>query len=319
MSLTSKLKGKSPSDIKLQLILKEIIPDKNMFYTLSGKVAFSSGTYEAKVPYALKNKTNSIIVGIAFDYLARFLIAQKIDIWKGKAYSSLVAKEGLSYLVRKKIIDEKLFMQLEKRYDDGISLVEKFIFKEDNISIEDIIPAACFFARLEFIYRNGYITDNIRDYLLMYEEQEVIFDLNNLSTVFVDNFILSGLVRSDSDVVFNPHFGFAARYIGGVDADIFIDGVLYDFKTSKVLSYEWKEVAQVIGYYLIDCIAKEDDDIFASLDGKKIYRVAFYRARYGEIEYFNIDDFDKIREKQAVNALKEYLQEQAKKPELREK
>ena len=80
MSLSSKLAGKNSEDKELQEILKEILPKKEKFKTVSGKEAFSTNTVD-KAPYNLSNKYYSSLVGIAFDYLARFtvgILLQKI-------------------------------------------------------------------------------------------------------------------------------------------------------------------------------------------------------------------------------------------------
>ncbi len=75
MSLTSILKSSKERDKEFQSILREIIPKKNEFYTLSGKSAFTK-EYEMVVPYTLTNPYQASLVGTAFDYLARAMIAQ---------------------------------------------------------------------------------------------------------------------------------------------------------------------------------------------------------------------------------------------------
>lgn len=67
------IKGKSDEDKALQSVLKNIIPKKDEFYTLSGHDAFSS-SYHTHVPYKLTNNYYSSVVGTAFDYMARLII-----------------------------------------------------------------------------------------------------------------------------------------------------------------------------------------------------------------------------------------------------
>ena len=90
MSLSSKLAGKNLEEKELQEILKEILPKKEKFKTVSGKEAFSTNTVD-KAPYNLSNKYYSSLVGIAFDYLARFTVAHIITENKEKAYLNLVS------------------------------------------------------------------------------------------------------------------------------------------------------------------------------------------------------------------------------------
>lgn len=119
-------------------------------------------------------------------------------------------------------------------------------------------------------------------------EDEIFDDLVILSDVFQNKVIDSGLVTENSIVVYNPSFGRASKLCGGADADIYIDGTLYDFKCTKKVGYVWNEVAQILGYYLLDNISKKNNDPDNKLGKYKIDRIAFYRARFGEIEYYDI-------------------------------
>lgn len=76
MSLTSLLGGSRPNEKEFKAILREILPDKITFKTISGKKAFSKKEYEALVPYTLVNHNNAQTIGTAFDYLARIMIAR---------------------------------------------------------------------------------------------------------------------------------------------------------------------------------------------------------------------------------------------------
>lgn len=87
---------------------------------------------------------------------------------------------------------------------------------------------------------------------------------------------------------------------------IYIDGTLYDFKCTKKERYAWKDVAQILGYYLLDCISKDHKDQENDLDKYEIRRIAFYKARFGEIEYYDVSresylkfikEFDMLLEK----------------------
>jgi hypothetical protein len=104
MSLTAMLKGKREIDIELQTILRDVIPNKNQFSTLSGTEAFSSSSNIA-VPYNLTNPYYASVIGTAFDYMARFIVAQKIICNKEKVTDGLTAKRGLDII--KEYCDEQ--------------------------------------------------------------------------------------------------------------------------------------------------------------------------------------------------------------------
>jgi len=304
MSLKSKITGSTAADKEFQQIIKGILPPKELFYTSSGNLPFSTQN-EARVPYMLSNPYDATVVGTAFDYLARVIIAKNIKQNKNGAYCNLVAENGLNVL--KKLVEPQEFKGLQQKFSNGIGLFEKYVFDE-NVSIKEIVPTACYLAKLEHIKRSGIPPQNIQKSLLDNTENEIIQDLENLCSVFIDTFIDSNIVNASSVVVFNPTFGMPSFHCGGADADIFIDGTLYDFKTSKDSGYKWQEIAQIIGYYLLNCLATLIDDPFAHLIDYEIEKLALYKARYGEIVYFDVCRLDESRLSDTVNTLKSYFE-----------
>lgn len=298
MSLTTLING------EFKDFFKEAIPSKKEFKTFSGKSAFSK-EYVQYAEYKLKNPYNSTIVGTAFDYLARWTIAKNINGMKEDSYSKLIAEHGLKYCERAAKRDKK-YNSIQKKYDDGIKNVERFVNESSNET--DIIKIAIFFAKLENIWRSRIPRFCIDIEKLLEVEKEVFDDLVVLVEVFQTKFIDSGIVTPDSIVVYNPTFGDASYFCGGADADIYIyiDGTLYDFKCTKKERYAWKDVAQILGYYLLDCISKDHKDQENDLDKYEIRRIAFYKARFGEIEYYDVSresylkfikEFDMLLEK----------------------
>lgn len=87
----------------------------------------------------------------------------------------------------------------------------------------------------------------------------------------------------------NPYFGIGSRIVGGADADIYIDGTLYDFKVIKKNGWSSAYATQIIGYYLLDLIAKKCEDWKSNLYNYKIDRVALYNVRYEKISYYDCD------------------------------
>lgn len=293
MSLTSYLSGKAPKAIEFQNIIKSIQPTKKEFLTLSKCNAFSE---PIKAPYILTNQYHSTIVGITFDYLARFMISQKITNNKNEVISDLVAKQGLYILERN--VDKKTNRELKKLYDNAISYTSDFISSNQTLT-EKLIYNSYFLGKLEQIARCGMMPDKISNVTDL-PVSEIVEDLLNLCNVFKTEF-LDKVVNKDSMVIFNPHFGNSSRMVGGADADVFIDGVLYDFKCTKNTGYRGKDIQQIIGYYLFNRINIEQNDDTSKffIDGEilKIKSIAIYNARSGQINYvdtINLDE-DKVR------------------------
>ena len=187
------------------------------------------------------------------------------------------------YAAQKKKID------IERKYNEAIVVCKEFISGKKT-DISDVILSAIFFAKLEHTYRKvAHPFDIDINYILNCEE-EIVNDLIALAGVFEEKFVVSGLITSESKVIYNPTFGGASVICGGADADIFIDGTLYDFKCTKKTGYVWNEAAQILAYFLLDVIAKKSGDTDNCLNGFEIKRIALYRARYGEIEFVDIKD-----------------------------
>ncbi|PEO24957.1 hypothetical protein COL24_01030 [Bacillus toyonensis] len=106
--------------------------------------------------------------------------------------------------------------------------------------------------------------------------------------VFEEKFFIPEIVHKESKVVYNPNFGLASMIVDGADGDIIIDGVLYDFKTGKPFAYSRVNAAQLIGYYFLNDISLIAMELGYESSSFDIEKVALYKARYGEIEYFDL-------------------------------
>ncbi|MFQ3542836.1 hypothetical protein Q7A53_02035 [Halobacillus rhizosphaerae] len=299
MSLTTMLNGKKKADLEFQTILRNTIPSKKEFSTYSGKKAFTA-EYQLSVPYILTTSYQASVVGTAFDLMARFIISQTIKNNKDTVLSLRPAREGLELI--KRFCNENTSESLNKKYIEGTTLAENFI-KNRDVTYHDLLPYATFMARLEHTYRSGMPSKNIKADLIGEEESEILVDLEQLCEVFKQNFMTPQVINHESVVVFNPHFGFASRSCGGADADVYIDGTLYDFKTTKITGYRWKEIAQVFGYYFLDCVENRFENNSSQLQSCQINRLAFYKARYGEVEYIDISTMNKEKLCETTNKL----------------
>nr|WP_312985513.1 hypothetical protein [Clostridioides sp.] len=283
MSITSLLNGKTTKDLKFKEIVNSILPDESKFKTLSGKKAFSE-ELTLKVPNKLTNPFDSAIVGIAFDYLARFRVAQKV---KSHTNFEFVKANNFFWIL---LAENETHDKFKSRFNQGQDYVSKFV-KSDNPIDKELIHHAYYWARLEQYWRNRKISTHISS-LLDPPSIEIENELFNLMKEFEKSFV-SKVVKEDSDVLFNPEFGKCTIVTKGADADIHIDGVLYDFKTTKYNSYKKIDIQQIISYYLLYKInLRFYDDIsdFFTEDKeiKPINKVAVYQARYGEINILDM-------------------------------
>lgn len=289
------------SDTRFREIIKEHLPKREQFGTNTGEKAFSK-KYKLLAPNSLSNKYYSTLAGTAFDYAARFITARYAYGNRGEeneittnATSDLNSFYGLVAI--QKMIGGEALKKLHDRYVEAFSRV-KVYFRLPEVDHSILIEPCCYFARLEHIYRSGgVLPKDGYEVLLKNESQEVYSDLKQLCDVFFETFISNGIVHDGSRVVFNPSFCKASALLGGADADIYIDGVLYDFKTTKESGYHWQDVAQIYVYYLLHYLnvvtgensyaAPDDANKGHMIDGD-IEKIALYKARFGVIESLDV-------------------------------
>ena len=321
MSVKSILSGTGYNDKEFQSIVKTIIPPKNCFKTLSGEPAFSK--YSIVVPGTENSIYEASLVGTAFDYLARAMVARELLDKKEKSTLGYIAVRNLEEIKSKVTHQEYRLL-----YNKTVTVLTDFIdfiysnntYCPDNLftvctepewdawlkymnkatsstfspikNIMEIIDGAVYFAELEHIFRSGIMPEKGVSSLLQDKPVHIKNDLSELCKEFEKKFINQGLVNPNSVVVFNPNFGTASCICGGADADIYIDGTLYDFKTGKSTGYTWQEIAQLLTYFLLDIFANNNEavDVPSDLAEFRINNIAFYRARFGQVEFCNIDN-----------------------------
>lgn len=254
MTLTSKINGKTKRDKEFREILLSVEPNKKDYYTLSKRTPFSH-EYNAFVPNTLSNHYDSSLIGIAFDYLARFRVAnflKREDVVEGMA-----SLDGFNKL-RKRPEFIKRNLELNQPYLSWIHKILEFINDDASMSISNLYGITTHLAKLEQIKRRRIAKDEILDVdYLLFEPvpEEIINDLNNLMTVFEGKFMIPEVINQKSKVFFNPNFGASSILVGGADADIFIDGTLYDFKTTKDQALAKRDNLQLIGYFLLNALS----------------------------------------------------------------
>ncbi|MGA4713187.1 hypothetical protein [Bacillus safensis] len=287
MSLTSRIKNNK----EFRDIILTIAPLKEDYTTLSGKTPFSK-EYACLVESNLPHAGDSSLVGVAFDYLARFRIGQVIKNTDAGQY--LTALKGMKKLQ----IKTANFNLVDEYYTPLHTAVYNFIKNNQELT-DDIILVALRLGKLEQFFRMRVPKDFDKNEFLTIQRSEMLIpDLKELMAIFEDRFISSGIVNEKSEVIFNPNFGISSFLVDGADADIVIDGVLYDFKTTGNFKYDSKDSLQLSGYFLLNRFLREIEDnhlIIGSLNYDKISfnKVCLYKARFGEFECY---DFDVVNE-----------------------
>jgi hypothetical protein len=287
MSLTTMLSGKTETALQFQSIIKTLINPRPVFTTVSGKKAFSS-EYEQLVPYNLSNPYYSGMVGMGFDYMARFIIAKttRDKVLKCLVLKNLAAERGLNCLER--IVDKKTYKVLDKKFGRALALIEMFINNQIK-DMTELLYSVGYLSSLEAVARTGMPPVDIKKSLIDDVSYEIIYDMQQMCGVFNEKFVSSGIIKEqNNEIIFNPTFGLVSMFVGGADADLFLNGTLLDFKCTKDKGYKWVDFAQLVAYYLLSIISVRCGDIGIINDETAVNRLAFYRGRFGEIEYIDV-------------------------------
>jgi hypothetical protein len=86
--------------------------------------------------------------------------------------------------------------------------------------------------------------------------------------------------------VLNPTFKNASKLVAGADADLLIDGMLIDIKTTKYLKLDREYINQLIGYYILSRIGGIDN--VPRKHQRRIDTLAIYYSRYGFLFKFPV-------------------------------
>lgn len=239
---------------------------------------------------------NYSLVGSAFDYLLRFYLEynnpsiKKSDIWLAETSLKMLeswTKRGQmtkdQYLSIKKIVDTA-----KERY--------KTYLQSGDLT-DELIGSAIQLARLEMVYRIGLLSDYIDSI-----RSEDVQDLKKMmSLIPLEKF------QAKNVCILNPTFGIASKIVGGADADLIIDDMLIEIKTTINPKFERDYFNQLIGYLVLKRICEmnilvespdsekpknilpnEEAYDFSSSSDHKINKIGVYFSRYGMLQTIDV-------------------------------
>ena len=116
---------------------------------------------------------------------------------------------------------------------------------------DDLVKSTLVLAKLDAIFRSGRLFNT--DFNAEYEGvEDDVSDLKNLLAVAID----SGLFSPDYAAFLNPTFERGSALVGGADADMILDGMLIDVKTTKHMAFTQDMYNQILGYYALSTFVK---------------------------------------------------------------
>jgi hypothetical protein len=206
------------------------------------------------------------LVGTAFDYLLRFWIKRNNPQAEAKGWVAETAVEitlpmlGMPVTVMKTA--KRILRESKQTYME---------YLETGDVTNEVIRTTVFLAQLDPIYRALYVDPNLGTV-----ELSVIDELKELLSLVDPKYFLA-----KKYCALNPTFGDASSLVGGADADLIIDDILIDIKTTQSGKLDIGQFHQLIGYYILNHIG--------AISGKhdiRINRLGVYYSRYGELLTF---------------------------------
>lgn len=248
---------------------------------------------------AVPQTTNYSLVGTAFDYLMRFILKYHNS---NAITFPWVAEQVLVYLDDILIIgDTREELDIMSEFVESVPSVINYAkdeHKKFNVTgevSERVLHACILLAQTDVYFRTGKPPKNYG----MVEEDDVadLFELMN--AIKVEDFI------AKEHMLLNPTFGEASKLVGGADADIIMDGVLIDIKTTKNLTIKREHFNQLIGYYILTRIGVID----GIEENPEIKELGIYFSRYGRLVKFSVKE---IINEQALEGFFDWFKEKAK-------
>jgi hypothetical protein len=206
------------------------------------------------------------LVGTAFDYLLRF----HIEYWNPQ------------FVVERNWIAETALNLLSNEYLEKGEVIVKQAktnlnhFLETGKCDDELLKSALLLASLDPIFRAGVG----KEYIGLVDEQDVQ-DLRNLISV-----VAMQTFKAQKSLILNPSFGKASQMVGGADADLIIDDMLVDIKTTKNLELPKDYFHQLIGYltlYYLNGVIERKKSL------PEINKLALYFSRYSYLHVIQVE------------------------------
>ena len=226
---------------------------------------------------------NPQLMGTAYDYLFRFHLLRATSLattrsWTAEAAHEKISRYGdtgtLLWTGKGVLLSGKVRNQMLQMIRRAQRLLAAFVAGEPLST--PLIRSAINLAHCDMYYRAGQIDERFGQPLRVQVEE------------------LRGLIlatdwsqfRAERLCLLNPTFGNGSTMLRGADADLLLDDMLIDVKTTASLSIRVEDWRQLIGYAALN----EHFPIGGGEQPVPIRRVGFYFARYGHLVGWPLTD-----------------------------
>ncbi|MCC5610573.1 hypothetical protein LC612_28440 [Nostoc sp. CHAB 5834] len=213
---------------------------------------------------------HSRLIGTAADYCLRFYV-KYINPHAQEDEGGWVAERAVKMLKRRG--ENSLYELGNAAVIEARENYQQFL--RTGEFTDDLLRSALLLAKLDPLNRRSdYIVENLESI-----DNEDIADLRNLINIVEPN-----VFRTQGRVLLNPDLGPGSLLVKGADADLILDDLLIDVKTTIKFTLERKAFDQLLGYYTLSVIERRFDP-----EIKEIRRLGIYFSRYAYLHEFPVD------------------------------
>lgn len=215
---------------------------------------------------------NPKLVGSAYDYLLRFMIARANQ--NKLVERSWVAENALAYF---KDDSPRLYKKMKTYVDYARKHFNRYLATGELT--DNLIKLSLHLALIDAVYRSQNTDIDITTV-----DEKDIEDLRKLISITDVN-----LFKAKNVCYLNPTFGIGSYLVGGADADLIVDDTIIDFKTVQSGRILPDDILQLIGYYFLTRIG--------SINGRgkkaEIANLGIYSSRHATLHTFSIKSMAK--------------------------
>ncbi len=219
------------------------------------------------------------LIGTAFDYLLRFRLKREFPDCIDHDW---VAERGLRILQRDCQDSAAIAASIRQSW---ITAAEKLLARSKDayhsylISGEatlDLLLSTFHLAQIDSFVRSR---KAVREFGLVYDR-----DVKELQRLY-DIIPMEDLIPSRYCLL-NPTFGKASIAVGGADADLLIDDVLVEIKTTEHPRVQESYFMQLVAYFILS----ENGGIDQAPPFAKVAQLGIYSSRHGQVLRFPVGD-----------------------------
>ena len=242
------------------------------------KEAFPLPTVKLDGPMLAKPRTRRhMMIGSAFNYLLKFYIEMN----HGLPRRYWIAEIPFCITQADMEVEPK-FCPAEREphiteYPESVAHLEDArrnyrSYREHGTLRDGLIHSAIRLAQIDSLYRAHMPPKHPSI------DRDDVEDLRRLLDVAVDTgYFTRGRITT------NQNFAMSLSPVGGADADLFMDGLIVDIKTTMTLKLTRRHYNSVIGYYILDMLANQGKSKFEG--------VGIYYSRYGILHIVKKKEF----------------------------